>query len=317
MAARPQPQKAGSSKRPSASACQISSTTLSSARPSACTTRPVISIAARLRAPEARSFAPAREFAREERPERHFGGGHERFTAAPRRHCGRAPRGGIRKPARCGPSARSARCSGRARRGSRTAFRIAIALVERLAGEEHLGHEAREPHAAPDREMDVRRAPPAVGVGNRIGARLDGAKLDATRVVGQEARGAVEVRILRGVVRVVRMDVLARGVAVPDLDHRAGNRRPVLVDDAHPQVDELAERPSCALRGEIGAGGFQPGTMAGGRSAPKARGRAAQRLRRPALRGLGVALDHALALGARVAPRNHVGHIVDTVNHIS
>src|SRR6185503_1172742 len=41
------------------------------------------------------------------------------------------------------------------------------------------------------------------------------------------------------------------------------------------------------------------------------------RLRRPAQRGLRVALDHAPALGARVAPRDGVGHIVDTVNQIS
>ena len=37
------------------------------------------------------------------------------------------------------------------------------------------------------------------------------------------------------------LDVLARGVAVPGLDHRA-RERAVLVHDAQPQADELPER---------------------------------------------------------------------------
>ena len=88
----------------------------------ACTTRPVISIAS--------PWPPARRRGRS-RPARTRAGrtarassrrwASRRFTAAPRRPCGRAPRAGTRRPARCraSRSARGARCSGSRACGSR------------------------------------------------------------------------------------------------------------------------------------------------------------------------------------------------------
>src|SRR5262245_1418185 len=104
--------------------------------------------------------------------------------------------------------------------------------------------------------MDVRRAPPAVGVGHRIGGRLDGAQPDAAVLVGREARRAVEVRIRRRIVAVVGMYVLAGRVAVPDLHQRAGHRDAALVHDAYAHVDQLADGAPRALAGEIAAGGL-------------------------------------------------------------
>src|SRR6185436_10033692 len=92
---------------------------------------------------------------------------------------------------------------------------------------------------------------PAAGIGYRIGAGLDGAQLDQARVAGEQARGAVEIGVDRRVVRVVRMDVLAGRVAVPDLDHRARQRRAVLVEHADAQARELAERALRAVPGEV------------------------------------------------------------------
>src|SRR5215212_8981523 len=43
-----------------------------------------------------------------------------------------------------------------------------VGFVERLAREEHLRDQAREPYAAPYREMHVRRAPPAARIGHRV-----------------------------------------------------------------------------------------------------------------------------------------------------
>src|SRR5580765_6379213 len=118
VAARSQPKKAGLSKRPCASACQISSTTLSSARPSACTTRPVISIGS--------PWAPAAS--------RQLRGGvaaaHHKVVFVDQGVAGR------RHEARDAAAARLRVAHGVQNR---------IALVERLTGEEHLGHEAREP----------------------------------------------------------------------------------------------------------------------------------------------------------------------------
>ena len=141
----------------------------------------------------------------------------------------------------------------RARRRLGIAFRMRSCRVERLAGEEHLRDEARQPHPAPHREVDVRRPPPVPRIGHRVGARLDGADLDRARLVGEHARRAVEVRVDRRVVVVVRMDVAPGGVALPHLDHRPADRRAVLVDHPQAQMHQLADRLLRAVAGDVGA----------------------------------------------------------------
>jgi len=122
--------------------------------------------------------------------------------------------------------------------------------------------------------VDVRRPPPAAGIGYRISARLDRAHLDKAAVAGDEARRAIEVRVRRRIIGVVRMNVLAGGVAVPDLDQGARDGYAVLVDDARAQVDQLASRALCAVAGEVAPRG---------REAPVRRRRAELRARlRPA-----------------------------------
>ncbi len=98
------------------------------------------------------------------------------------------------------------------------------------------------------------------------------------------------------------MDVLAGGVAVPDLDHRARHRRAVLVHDARPQMDQLADGALAAVAGEVAAQRGQPPQQVlragelGGSQRPLV-----QRLRRPAQRGRVVTRLDALRLGARIA----------------
>ena len=140
-----------------------------------------------------------------------------------------------------------------ARRGVRDRVQDAVVGVERLAGKEHLRDEPRQPDPAPHREVDVRRPPPATRVGHRIGAGLDGADLDRAGLVGQHARRAVEVRVDRRVVVVVRVDVASGGVRLPHLDHRPADRRAVLVDDFQPQVHELADGLLRPVAGDVGA----------------------------------------------------------------
>ncbi len=181
-----------------------------------------------------------------------------------------------------------------------------IGIVQRLAGKEHLRHQAREPHPAPHREVHVRRPPPARGIGHRVGGGLDGAQLDQPTIPRDKARGAVEVRIGRRIVGVVGMDVLAGGIAMPDFDHRSGDRRAVLVDHARAQVDQLAERALRAMAGKIAAHAAQAPrqVLRTGKLGVRLRP-AHQRLRRPALKGLRVARHGAFGLCFGVAPRQH------------
>src|SRR4051812_28324718 len=99
--------------------------------------------------------------------------------------------------------------------------------------------------------MDVRRPPPAAALRHRVGARLDGAQLDEPVLTSYQARGAIEIRILRRIMGVVRVDVFARGIAVPHLHHGAGDRRTILVDYAGAKMDQLAEGPFRAVSCEI------------------------------------------------------------------
>jgi len=162
--------------------------------------------------------------------------------------------------------------------------------------------------------MDVRRPPPAAGARHGIGARLDRAQLDEPALAGDQARGAVEIRILGRVVGIVGMDVLARGIAVPDFDHRAGDWSAVFVHHARTHVDELAERALLPLPRQVAAQQRQPLLDAPRPGELGARERPAQeRLRGPALRGLRVARHHAVGLRLGVASHQHV----DTVNRAS
>ncbi len=143
-----------------------------------------------------------------------------------------------------------------ARGGIRHRVQDPVLPVQRLAREVHLRHQARQPHLAEDREMDVRRAPPAVLGRHRVGARLDGAQLERAAFVGHQARRAVEIRIGRRMVVVVGVDVAAGGIRLPDLHHRAADGRAVLVQHAHAQVHQLADRLRGAVPGDVAAEQF-------------------------------------------------------------
>src|SRR5205807_10425105 len=127
-------------------------------------------------------------------------------------------------------------------------------------------------------------------------------QLDEAGLVRDHARRTVKIRIDRSIVRIVGVDVLAGGVAVPDLHRRAADRGAVLVDDARAQVDQLADRALLPMAGEVAAQRLEAAQhllraaqLRGGEGA------ALQRLRRPAHFGLRVAGLDAGGLGARGA----------------
>ena len=107
--------------------------------------------------------------------------------------------------------------------GGRVAYahQHTVALVEGLAGDVHLGREARQPGSR-DREMDVGR-PAGIGHGP------DRAEPVAARFIGDGLAVALEIVVERRVgTGVPDVMVAAVCVALPDLDpaHRIGADRP-------------------------------------------------------------------------------------------
>src|SRR5207302_2871933 len=127
------------------------------------------------------------------------------------------------------------------------------------------------------------RPPPAAFARHRVRAGLDGAQLDEAGLVRDHARRAVKIRIDRSIVRIVGMDVLAGGVAVPDLHRRATDRGTVLVDDAGAQVDQLADGALLTMAGEVAAHRLEaPQHLLWAAQLRAGERTALQRLRRPA-----------------------------------
>ena len=86
----------------------------------------------------------------------------------------------------------------------------------------------------------MRWPPPAAGVGTGYAPGL--MVRSSTRPASfAEARGAVKFGST-GIVAVVGMDVLARGVAMPGLDRRPAHRNAALIHYADAHANELAER---------------------------------------------------------------------------
>src|SRR5271166_680314 len=93
-----------------------------------------------------------------------------------------------------------------------------VRLVQRLAGEENLGHEPVHPTRTEHRKMDVRWTPPPVRFGHRISPWLDGEKPVPALLIRHNTAFAGEVGINRSLVAVHFMNVLAGRIGLPDFD---------------------------------------------------------------------------------------------------
>src|SRR5262249_30669753 len=115
----------------------------------------------------------------------------------------------------------------------------AVALVLRLAGDVHLGHQAREAEAG-NSEMDVRRAP-------GIRQRPDRHKPIATGPVGRCLPVALKIFIRRRAGTLVTDIVVAAvGITLPDLYPGAGDRLPSGIETPTAEMDNSPPGGSAA-----------------------------------------------------------------------
>ena len=91
--------------------------------------------------------------------------------------------------------------------------------------------------------MDVRRPPPPARFEYRIRPWLNRKKLKLAFGIGGQPAFAREVRIDRRGVAIGVVDLFAGRVGLPDLDHRAGNGRAILIGDAAADLKELSSGP--------------------------------------------------------------------------
>src|SRR6185369_638198 len=103
-------------------------------------------------------------------------------------------------------------------------------------------------------------------------------------------------------------------VRLPDLDHRAADRRAVFVEHLHPEVDQLSDGLLFAVAGDVRAEELEALRRIQRSGELGERGRTPdQRLRRVAQRRLRIAGDDARRLRALVARLDHGGHGVDSL----
>src|SRR5215470_4483185 len=120
-----------------------------------------------------------------------------------------------------------------------------------VAGEIHLCHEPGCECGAKYREVDVRRPLGIVVITPRIASRPDGDEPVAVLVIGESTIETSEIRIERGVVLILRVQVAACGIRLPNLHQGVWDRMCLVVEDPASNDNSFTQGSLLMLAGEI------------------------------------------------------------------
>jgi len=120
-----------------------------------------------------------------------------------------------------------------------------------IAGEIHLGYQARGEGGAENGKVNVGGTPGVVVIAPGIFAGLDGDETVAALVVGEGVAAAGEVGVERGLMLIAAVKITAGGVGLPEFDEGVRDRAAVFIEDAAADDDAFAEGFAGGLASEV------------------------------------------------------------------
>ncbi len=122
-----------------------------------------------------------------------------------------------------------------------------IECEQRIAGKIHLRDQPSGERGAEKRKVNVLRAPGVVVIFPGVRARTNGDKTVAAVVVGESAAFAGEIRVERGIMLIVLVEVAAGGIGLPDFNEGAANGPAIFIDNAAGHFNAFAKRLALVL----------------------------------------------------------------------